>query len=499
MAFGGQTLRRWLATTAAQILIYAQGIAVFPIVIRSAGQETYGAYVLVIMLLGFVFDFWTSGVPYRYRRNLVSTIGHAEVRRLFEPQFTFQVIALAATAAVLAIAAPALTHVLQISLPIAPWLPGAWLAAHLLYRLVHDYFRLTLRFGKFNLIVGGFPPLYMTFLVVFVLSGQRLTIDALLSLQTAAYFLISAPFAVPMLREIGVPRFRLPLTVLVEDFRSGFPFTVQLVLNFILASSDRYLLSAFIGVAAVGQYQPAYQLAWSVIFLPTVGYLLLSPSLWRLVDTGKRADAERLITIFNRGFLMIAIPFVTGALLVGPSILATLASPEIGRASAWVMPLVAAASVPFAVTTACTAVLIALNRSQRVFIAAIIGAGFDLAANLIFLPLFRTITEPAIATLLGYTASCIYMSWVLRDSWPIRLEWDGLVRFAAASGIMAVALCAIGFRPGGVISGAGVPSLIAAVAGAAVLYFGSLWLLGGFSPGARHDFATLARLGAAME
>lgn len=92
MSGGRRIGRDFVITLAGSAMSGLQGIVVLPIMIRIAGEATYGAYVLLISFLGLWIAFIGYGIPYRYQRNLVSAKTVAERRALFEPQFTFQLL-----------------------------------------------------------------------------------------------------------------------------------------------------------------------------------------------------------------------------------------------------------------------------------------------------------------------------------------------------------------------------------------------------------------------
>ena len=89
----------FLVLLAGQAMMVLQGIIVLPFVIKLAGEATYGAYVLLLSLVGWLFSLLGCGIPYRYQRNLVSAASFEERRELFEPQFTFQIIVVAGISA----------------------------------------------------------------------------------------------------------------------------------------------------------------------------------------------------------------------------------------------------------------------------------------------------------------------------------------------------------------------------------------------------------------
>src|SRR6516162_1451778 len=209
-------------TFIAQVIIQLQGLIVMPIIVRSAGPATYGAYTIVFVTTVFFFELATSAIYYPYVRNLVSAATPAERRQLFEPQITFCLAVLAVVSGAFLLLRPATMDV-GTGTSISTVLLVGVLAANLVQRQGLDYFRYTLRFVPYSVILGGPPLMFMTLLTATVALQRVPSLDTLLLLQCAAGSGVSVPFAIKILREIGVPRLRLPLRMLIRDARAGLP------------------------------------------------------------------------------------------------------------------------------------------------------------------------------------------------------------------------------------------------------------------------------------
>lgn len=475
-----------LFARAAELL---QGLIVIPTVIRLSGPAVYGSYVLVMSALSFCMLVVDVGISYRYQRRLVSAVSPAERRALFEPQFTFQVLAVGIISVLVIFAAPWLEKSLFAGeVDVAPWPIIAQLVSHLLYMQAVCYCLYGGRQTAFNLAWGAAPYVFMIVLVLGAAAGLTLSLNTLVTLQAAATLCIAIPPLVILLRDIGVPRFRLPLRILVTDAAVAFPLLLQRIAADGLRVADRYLILAFLSVVAVGQYQPAFAVGSVTMVIPSIIGTQLTPSLSRLFDLGERQAAERLHAAALRTFLMFAVPFVIGALLIGPSLLALLTSPDIAYAGRWVVPLAAVASLFFGVTRLLEQVAFVLTRTRAILLATLVAASVDIALNSIFLPLVKDISITGIAIFIGYTAGCFSLSGRIRREWSVRIDWRAVYRFAAAAIAMGAVLWILGYRPGS-ITGAGPVALAGVVCLGALVYFILLSALGLFG---RREIRNLA-------
>ena len=169
---------------------------------------------------------------------------------------------------------------------------------------------------------------------------------------------------------------------------------------------------------------------------------------------------------------------VVGSLLMGPSLIGLLTTPEIGLASAWVTPLIALATVFYGIARLASTVAYVLRRTMLILWANLAGAGVTIGLNLILLPLLHNITASGLAAAAGQFVNCLYVLLALRSVWRFPVNLSATIRCCGAAGVMAGVLLALGFRPGDV-SSSGVASLAVDLALAIPAYFGALLLLGG--------------------
>lgn len=488
----------WSATRAfgftfvAQLIVNLQGLIALPIIIRGAGEATYGAYVVFWMGMSQVFDLLTNGFSYSYIRNLVSARSAMKRKRLFEPQFTYS-LAICGILSVLVVSA--FPNVWEGQSAATPWLMASFLAATLVSRQVLYYFRYTLRFSLYNFVFGATPVLFIGLLAVVTVTGHRLSLDALIALQSIAVAAVSLPLVPVMLRDIGVPRLHLSWRVLQSNIRLGLPLALGTIVDFALSFSDRYLIALFLSVADVGRYQPAYQFSTVILFLPRWISTILTPTLSRMVDRGDQVAAESAVDGCIVFFLMFAVPFIVGMTMVGPSLLALLINPDVAAAACRVIPFVALALTFDGIFSFMNSVTIAANRLRATLGAMFVGAGLNVCLNLILLPFIPDLAIPAVTTLIGYAIAAAYAIVRLRAVWRLHIRMIAILRFAGASAIMAGLLWLLGYRPASVFDVSWY-YLLATVACSIVVYFLALAAMGGVGKRELLRMSALVRHGA---
>jgi O-antigen/teichoic acid export membrane protein len=476
----GSLGRTFAFSFATRIIGLLQGLIVMPVVIRLSGPATYGSFILLISALSFYSAMVNAGVPYRYQRRLISASSPIERRQLFEPQFTFQLIAVMLFAVLVVLVSPRVEgSLLNGEAHFTPWAVVALLMANLLYTQTVMFCLYSGRYTAYNVAWGGTPYVFLILLIIGAVAGVGLSLNLLLMLQAIAALCVSVALLPIVLHDMGIPRLRLPPRMLVTDARLGFPFLLQQVVSDILRFADRYLILLFLSVTAVGQYQPAFTVGTIVMVVPEVLGTVLGPSLAYLYDRGELRQAEYMYSTALRVFLMIAAPFAVGTLMLGPSLLAQLTNTEIGMAGRWVMPLVAVGSLFFGATRLMGQVAFVLMRARVMLVATVIAASIDIFLNSILLPLARDVSVAAVSTLVGYVLSCLYLGRAMRPLWRIDVDWLALLRFSIATAVMAGALWLLGYRAA-TVAPVSAATLAGTIALGVLAYFLTLSILGGF-------------------
>lgn len=472
--------RHFAVTLASQILATLQGIIIMPLVVRFAGLAVYGASVVWPSALAFVFAASYFGIGYSFRRKIASAGSVGTRRDLFSLQFSYQLTTLICIFAITVLTAQVFGIHFAGSKESAPiTVLILWLSVHFLFFQTQEYFRNTLRFDYFNLINIISNLLAVFGIAAWALLRYPITVSVLLMITTITKGIATFPWLIVLVRELGFPKFHLPVHELRNDIKIGWPVALDYISYTVLTFGDRYLITILLSITSVGQYQLGYQLGYLLIFIPRCGEMVLPPLLARTVDSGNRAAAERLTSDFLHLFLMIAAPYLFGSILLGPSIIAILSDPGTAHVTRWITTFVVMGTVMYGVTLLYYQGAYVLGRMRAVLIANIIGASLNIVLNLAFLAIFRNITAAAVACFLSYGASALYVVSATQSQWHLRFDWPRVFRFIFAASLMGGMLMLEGFRPL-TVSHVPILGLIGAIAGATAFYFATVWAIGDF-------------------
>jgi O-antigen/teichoic acid export membrane protein len=221
----------------------------------------------------------------------------------------------------------------------------------------------------------------------------------------------------------------------------GYPIAASLALTVVLASTDRFLLAAFMDEAAVGAYHAGYSIAnrtLDVLFL-----WLGSAGQPALVMALERGGAERLKAAAREQlstFLLIGLPAAAGVALVARPLAEVLIGEELRVAAASITPWIALSALLFGLTAYYFGQAFTLGRrTKRLLAAMAIPAVANVVLNLILVPRFGLLGAAwatAASFGLGLAATLVMGRRVL----ALPVAWDSLLRCGIATGVMAAAV-----------------------------------------------------------
>ncbi|MDO8689480.1 MAG: oligosaccharide flippase family protein [Dehalococcoidia bacterium] len=217
--------------------------------------------------------------------------------------------------------------------------------------------------------------------------------------------------------------------------RTAYPLMINIFLSSIFFKIDVMLLTPMQGDKATGLYTTAYKFIDGLVIIPSLFTLAVFPILARYADSGGGA-LLRAYTLSLRALLLLAMPITVGVALLADHIVVLFFGLDYAKAGAALSILVW--FLPFSFINSLTQyVLIAVNQQRFLTRAFIIGAVFNVLANLALIPRFGyngaayTTVVSEIVLLLPF----MYAVWRHVGAVPfLRISW----RPVLASGVMGM-------------------------------------------------------------
>lgn len=434
--------RKSAQTLAAHLLVFAQALVLTPVVIKIAGPEIYGAYVLLISYMSIMFGISSMGVGISAKRWLPSTPDAAGRATRFYPQFWFQMISVFFLAAVSAVAYTALATLRHWYLPgFSAWLVPGYLLAYTLYSQTTDYLRYTHRVAAYNIFTSSQPVMFVSLVLGIYWATDSLNPGTLVASLIIAWIILGSMIFRSVYREIGL-QLRLPKRYDIgKEIMLGFPLVLSYIVDVILSSGDRYIIAVLLSVRDVGMYVPAYALGSLVMVFPKAFGVVLPSLISQRIDAGDEAGAKRIVDGAARIFLLVSVPYVAGSVILGKDVLLLYANSEIAEAAWQVIPIVAFASIFYGLILIKSNLLFVRLKTRALFQINLLSALLNVVLNVVLITLFGNVIVAAAATLASYMLSYLLLSRKLTgDAADFALDIPWLSRVFFCSAGMALVL-----------------------------------------------------------
>ncbi|MDI9395748.1 MAG: flippase [Euryarchaeota archaeon] len=269
------------------------------------------------------------------------------------------------------------------------------------------YFRIFRQIEKFSYFTFFETFGKLIFILIFIKMGYGLlgVIAATLMVQ-GLIFLITL---IIIISQIGfvIPRF----TYIREYLQFSLPLTPNSFIRWITESSDRYMVTYFLGLGSVGVYSAACSIGNLIQFFVNPLQLILFPELSKLFDQNKMAEVRIYMSHSLRYFLIIAIPAAFGLSALAKPLIAVLTTKDF--ISGWfVIPIIAFAGLMAGIFQIFVNTMFLIKETKPATYINIIAAVINVLLNLILIPSIG-ILGAAISTLVSYclmAAFCVHIS-----------------------------------------------------------------------------------------
>lgn len=427
------------------ILVYAKGIILLPLIIKYFGVPSYGAYSLFASYVSIVYGISSLGVGFRFQRYMPSASTPEERRGLFYPQFLFRAATLAVLGTGFLVSQEAIDSLfLKTEVEYSAVAVLIMLVSMLLFAQSTDYFRYTARMKYFVMGTSSNPYLLIGSLLLGVLIFKQSSLDFLLYSSSGAMLVACLPLVVMIGREIGLSFSFYKPSQLVSDMKLGFPITLSVFLDFLMAGSDRFVIAYFLSATAVGFYAPAYTLASLIIVFPKVLGVVLPPLLSKAVDTGQHDVADVLVRKATNLFLLFIVPYIAAMLVLARPILALLANEEIASSVSYLTPIIGVGFIFYGLNII-FAHNVAFTKLQTKWILySNTAAGIlSVSLNVLFMSFFKDLLIPALTSVASFVFAYFFLWKGIRRIVKVKFDWPIIGKVLMASLLMSLVVYSV--------------------------------------------------------
>ena len=381
-----------------QVLTNLGNFLLLPIITKSLGTYDYGLWAQINITVSLISPFALMGLSMGLVRFLSSETDKKIIREaVYSILFfvtisgllaSFSLYALAGSLATFGFKDPGATYFIQAG--------SFMILLNVIGPVTLFYFRVSRQIKKFS------------YLTLFQAFGQFLFILVLLKIGYGLLGVIAATLLVQgviissafltIISQIGfvIPRF----THIKEYLQFSLPLTPNALIRWVTDSSDRYMVTYFLGLKSVGIYSAACSFGSLIQLLVTPLQLILLPELTKLYDENKIDEVTIYMSHSLRYFLLISIPAVFGLSALAKPLLSIFTTEDF--LSGWfVIPVIALSGLLAGIVQIFINTLLIVKKTKVQTYINFAAAVLNVLINLLLIPSVG-IVGAAISTLLAY-------------------------------------------------------------------------------------------------
>jgi O-antigen/teichoic acid export membrane protein len=218
----------------------------------------------------------------------------------------------------------------------------------------------------------------------------------------------------------------------------GYPIAASLTLALVLASTDRFLLAAFMDAAAVGAYHASYSLANRTldvmfIWLGAAG----APAMVMALERGGREALRQTALEQGSTLILIGLPAAVGLALVARPMAELMIGQDLRAAATLVTPWIAASAFMSGLIAYYFGFGFTLGKKTGLLLVTMaVPAGANVLLNLLLIPRLGVLGA-AVSTALSFAVGLVACLLISRRAIALPIPWESLVRCGVASAAMA--------------------------------------------------------------
>jgi len=465
----------------ANIALLLFGFIRLPILTKGLGATLYGTWSLINVTISLIVPFALLGLGLAIVRFLAAEKNRGRIREDFLSAYSIVFISGAVFSVFLFLFSDYLAASIfkDINSSFYIKLASILILFNSIDALALAFFRMQKKIGLFTSLNLSRNAFQLGLIVLSLLLGYKLTGVITAIIVSGVLFCLIELFI--SLRQVGfhIPRF----SNMKSYLKWGVPLTPNSALVWIMHVSDRYMVSYFMGITAVGIYSAAYRIGAYASFTLVALSTVLYPTIIKSYEEGNLSETRKYLKYSLKYFMMIAIPSAFGLSILAKPVLSILTTPEFAIGTT-VVPFVAFGVILFGLCQICLYIFNIANKTHLTVRLLGTSAALNIILNIILIPRMG-IVGAAIATLIAYGVLSILTLLVSRRYLRFDLSITFTLKVILASTIMT--LCIWFINP------ESITLVIISIFAGVLIYSGGLLLVKGLSKSEIAFFVSFAR------
>lgn len=415
------------------IFIGLGSLILLPILTKNFTITEYGIWVQVNVTIMLVPNIATLGLPYGMIRYLAGIKDKNLIRDFFYSILLIVLLTSVITSILFFIYSKEISIILLSGYNLIGVILPFIILFSCLNLLFFNYF---LAFQKTKLYSTFlFIQNFLTIVLVAIITFYNLSIVYAIISILISFIITSFIMFLYIIIDIGfnIPKF----THLSEYLSFSLPLIPSNLSEWLINSSDRYVVNYFFGASAVGYYNAGYSIGNIVKMLFTPFAAILTPELSKNSNLNQNEKVKVFLKYSTKYYLLICIPAVFGISLLSKDLLTLFSTTEIAEKSYLVIPIIAITSLIYGLVGFVNQIMFIEKKNKITSFIIMISAIINLALTFI-LVFYMGFIGAAIATLISYFICLILMLYYSYNFFKFDFDKKFIVKCIFASIIMSM-------------------------------------------------------------
>ncbi len=430
-----QFARRIGLIGATNLLISLSGLILLPILTKTLPIEDYGTYVQITVTIGLFPGIVMLGLPYTMVRFLAAAKSREEIQEGYYSIAGITILSAGLASIALFLLAEPIAVALFDGRTTVTRILALVVFLECMNLLQYNYFRTFQQIKRYSSLLFLKTCLQLISVAALVLAGYGIFGAAVGLLVTNLVLFLMMGFLIVSEIGVAIPRFKN----LREHLSFGLPTVPGNISSWVVNSSDRYMITLFLGIAYVGYYSPGYSLGHMInMFFAPLAFMLPA-TLSKHYDENNIETVRTILSYSKKYFIALAVPSVVGLTLLSKSLLVLLATPEIAE-NGYLITLFASLGTLFYGIRAIDSQILILEKKTMITGKIWLLSGIlNIVLNIYFIPTFG-ILGAAVTTLATYIMAYLILGYISRRYLTLPKDPQFICKCILASTIMAAIL-----------------------------------------------------------
>ena len=415
------------------LLVVLRSLIVVPIITKLISVEAYGLWASILAIVSL---FMTVGGLHLH--GALIRYSSSESQQTFSDTLTLVTISAVFVSTAFVLAGVLFSGVIESVLSIPPDLflsAGFLLGAQILTQYMLNYPRALSRVKRYE-ILRSIRLILETIVLGVTLYWTRDVVAAIYAIATTDLLLTTALFGAYLWKST----FPLPEA---SNFRRylnyGVPMVAKGLSESVISYTDKIIFLVLSGPAVTGVYAVAYGITKLLTRPGNLFNSTLYPNVTAAWDRGEYDELSKLYQEFLRGNTLLLVPTVFGLTVLAREAIRLISTPSIAEQGWLVVPILSIGFAMQGLESTFSYPLAANEQTRYISLITFVVAVLNTVLNVLLIPTLGLIGG-GIATTLAYTVRSVWLVYLTRKLFQVRIPWCTLSKSIGASVLMVVLL-----------------------------------------------------------